>query len=66
VNWGSPVASGTFSYGNLSTGCPGGGVPAAIEVAFSPTTGQYIRLRALSEINGNPWTTVAEIDVLGQ
>jgi len=65
VNWGSPVASGTFNYGNLSTACPGGGVPAAIQVNFPPVTGQYIRLQALSEINGNPWTAVAEIDVLG-
>jgi hypothetical protein len=66
VNWGSPVASGTFSYGNLSTACPGGGVPPGIQVAFPPVAGQYIRLRALSEINGGPWTAVAEFDVLGR
>ena len=35
------------------------------EVLFTPVTGQYIRLRATSEVNGNPWTTVAEINVLG-
>jgi hypothetical protein len=65
VNWGSLVASGNFDYGNLSTACPGGGVPPALQIAFPQTSGQYIRLRALSEINGNPWTAMAEINVLG-
>ena len=65
VNWGTAVATGTFSYGTLSTACPGGGVPAAIQVNFTPVTGQYIRLRALSEINGHPWTAVAEINAFG-
>ncbi len=65
VNWGTPVASGTFNYGNLSTSCPGAGVPGVMEIAFAPTTGQYIRLRALSEIRENPWTAVAELNVLG-
>jgi lysophospholipase L1-like esterase len=35
-------------------------------VTFSPVTGQFIQLRALSEVNGNPWTTVAELNLLGQ
>ena len=65
VNWGSPVASGSFNYGHLSTGCPGAGTPSAMQVAFPPTTGQYVRLQALSEVNGNPWTAAAEINVLG-
>jgi len=65
VNWGTPVASGNFSYGGLSTACPGGGVPAPMQVSFSPVTGQFIRLRALSEINGNPWTSAADIDAIG-
>jgi hypothetical protein len=34
-----------------------GGVPAA--------TGKYIWLRTQSEINGNMWTAVAEINVYG-
>jgi len=67
VNWGTPVASGNFTYGNLSTQCPGpgAGVPSALQIAFPAATGQYVRLRALSEINGNPWTSAAEIRVLG-
>jgi hypothetical protein len=41
-------------------------VPAAIQVNFTPVTGQYVWLQALSEINGNPWTAAAEINVLGK
>jgi hypothetical protein len=33
-------------------------------VLFSPTQGQYVRLRELTEINGNPWATMAELNVL--
>ena len=68
VNWGTAVATGTFNYGNLSEQCPGpgAGVPSALQIAFPQTTGQYIRLRALSEVNGHPYTSVAEINVLGQ
>jgi lysophospholipase L1-like esterase len=54
VNWGSPVATGTFA--NTAT---------EKEVLFTQTTGQYIRLRALSEVNGKPWTSMSEINVLG-
>jgi len=65
VNWGAPVAAGTFNYGGLSTACPNGGVPPPMQVNFTPVTAQYIRLRALSEINGHSWTSAAEINVLG-
>ena len=67
VNWGTAVAAGTFNYGNLNTNCPGpgAGVPPAQQIAFPLTTGQYIRLVALDELHGNPWTSVAELNVLG-
>ena len=32
---------------------------------FSPVTGRYIRFVALSEVNGNAWASVAEINLLG-
>jgi hypothetical protein len=64
VNWGTPVASGTFNYGTATTGCPGASVVPAIQVPFPTTSGQYIQLRALSEVSGLPYTAVAEIDVL--
>ncbi|MFI5109096.1 MAG: discoidin domain-containing protein, partial [Terriglobales bacterium] len=67
VNWGTPAATGTFNYGSLSTKCPGPGasMPSALQIVFPPATGHYVRLRALSELNGNPWTSAAEINVLG-
>src|SRR4030067_580649 len=52
--WGSPVASGTFAN-----------TKAEKEVRFTAKTGQYVRLRALSEVNGNPWTSAGESDVPG-
>jgi hypothetical protein len=54
VNWGTPVATGTFAHNLLEK-----------FVSFAPKTGRYIRLRAISEYNGNPWTSVAEINVTG-
>jgi len=53
VNWGSPVAGGTFANDATNK-----------QVSFTSTTGQYVRLRALSEVNGNPWTTMAELQLL--
>ena len=53
VNWGTPVAVGTLA--NVAT---------EQEVAFAPKTGQYIRLRALTEVEGRPYTSLAELNVL--
>lgn len=52
VTWGSPVAIGTF-------------VKSASEqaVSFPATAGRYLRFRALSEVNGQQFTTVAELGV---
>lgn len=54
VNWGTAVATGTFTKDTTLK-----------EVSFATKTGRYIRLRALSEINNNPWTSVAELNVFG-
>ncbi len=54
INWGTPVAAGTFA---IST--------SEKQVTFSVVTGRYVRLVALSEVNGNPWTSMAELGVLG-
>jgi len=53
VNWGNPVAADTFVNDATNK-----------QVSFTLTTGQYVRLRALSEVNGNPWTTMAELQLL--
>jgi hypothetical protein len=37
----------------------------AQERAFAPIVGKYVRLEALGEVNGNPWTSLAEFTVLG-
>src|SRR4029434_2086837 len=52
VNWGA-VAAGVF-------------VSSAVEaqVTFTAKLGQYVRMRALTEVGGYPWTTVAELNVL--
>ena len=52
-NWGEVVASGTWeSNRTLKT------------VNFSSKEGKYVRLRSLSEINGNSWTSAAEINII--
>ncbi len=54
TNWGSPVAAGTFPNST-----------AEQDVHLPPTSARYVRLVALSEVNGNPWTAIAEINVAG-
>jgi len=53
VTWGAAVVSGTLVKDKTEK-----------QVAFDGTLGRYIRLRAISEVNGNPWTTMAELNVL--
>jgi hypothetical protein len=55
TNWGTAVASGTFQ--NSAT---------EKEITFTAKTGRYVRLRGLSEVGGYPWSTVAELNVLGR
>ncbi|MGW7102836.1 endo-alpha-N-acetylgalactosaminidase family protein [Streptomyces sp. NPDC054838] len=52
VNWGPAAASGRFTD---SAGQQ--------DVSFSPRTARYVRLKATSEVNGNPWTSMAELNV---
>jgi hypothetical protein len=51
--WGVPAAAG--SWANTTS---------EQTVTFAPESGRYVRLVALSEVNGNPWTSVAELNVL--
>ena len=65
VNWGAPVSSGTLNYGaNFTYGCPGGSAVGAIVVNFPAVIGSYVRLRGLNEMGGNPWTSVAELNLI--
>ncbi len=54
-NWGDPVSTGTWE--NTAA-------PQVINFP-SPVSARYFRLVALSEVNGNPWTSVAEISLTG-
>jgi hypothetical protein len=52
-NWGTPATTGTWSN-----------TTSEQTVTFDPEEGRYVRLVALSEVNGNPWTSAAELNVL--
>ncbi len=52
-DWGEPVATGTWSNS-----------PAEQVAIFPASEGRYLRLQALSEVNGGPWTSIAELNVL--
>jgi hypothetical protein len=53
-DWGTAVEAGAFGAGTQST-----------TVTFSAKAGRHVRFRALSEISGKPYTSVAEINVGG-
>ncbi len=54
-NWGAAVKTGSFENS---------AAPQTITFA-TPVTGRYFKLKALSEVNGNPWASVAELSVVG-
>ena len=54
TNWGAAVASGTFNSDRTRK-----------TVTFTRKIARYIRFVALSEINGQPWASVAELDLVG-
>ncbi|HET9958036.1 MAG TPA: family 43 glycosylhydrolase [Polyangiaceae bacterium] len=54
TDFGPPVASGTFGTSRQET-----------KVSFSAKRARYVRLVAKSEINGNDWASVAELDLTG-
>ena len=54
VNWGTALASGIFPDNAQEQ-----------QVLFATTLGRYIRFEALSEQTGGPFTSVAELNLLG-
>jgi beta-galactosidase len=52
TNWGAPVAAGTFPNST-----------AEQTLTFTPKPGRYLRLRALSSHNGQPFAAVANLRV---
>ncbi len=55
VQWGTPVVTGVFANDS-----------AEKRVSFEPRVGGFVRMRALSEVNGNPWTSMADFQLLGR
>ena len=55
-DFGKPAAKGTF---------PPGASEKTVKLA-AKTSGRYVRLRALSEEKGNPWTSIAELRILSK
>jgi len=54
-NWGTPVKTGAFENS-----------PAPQYIEFdTPVKGSYMRLKALSEVNDGPWSSIAEITLTG-
>ena len=55
INWGAPITTGSFADNTSEQ-----------EALFAtPVTSAFVRLVALSSYDGDPWTTIAEITVLG-
>jgi lysophospholipase L1-like esterase len=54
IDWGSPVVTGFFPLTAMEQ-----------EVTFPQVSGQYIKLVALTALNGEDFTTIAELNVLG-
>ena len=54
TTWGTAVAAGTLAANTSEK-----------TVRFTAKTGRYVRLVALSEINGYSWTSAAELNVFG-
>jgi len=53
--WDTAAASGTLTYSASSQ---------EQSIRFTPQNGRYIKLRAISEVNGNSFTSGSELDVL--
>jgi hypothetical protein len=54
ASWGKAVASGTFAD-----------TAAEQQVLFEPVLATHVRLVALDSYDGDPWTSVAELNLLG-
>jgi hypothetical protein len=55
LDWGGPVKTGEFE----NTSAP------QVILFDEPVVGQYWRLVAISEVNGNPWASAAEFSLVG-
>ncbi len=54
--FGKPVIKGTFTKRNAQN---------SVKLPV-PANGRYVKLRALSEVNGRPWTSIAELRLISK
>jgi PKD repeat protein len=64
TSW-TQVALANFDYSGLSFGCPGASVPTARQITFAPALARYVRLQAVSEVQGYQWISMAELGLTG-
>ena len=53
-------------FGELTAKATFKKIKTAQDIKCDLTKGRYIRIRALSEINGGPWASIAEFGVMGK
>jgi alpha-L-fucosidase len=56
IHWTNSIVSGTFA--NIRNN------PSLQQVTFTPVNARFFRFTALREINGNGWTSAAELSIL--
>ncbi len=57
ADWGTSVATGSLSYDSNN-------IDRVFSIVLRPQRGRYVILRSLSAVNGNAWTTAAEINLV--
>jgi len=60
------VSDDPARFDKLAAKATFGKVKKAQEVKCKPLRGRYVLLRVLSEVNGGPWASVAELGVIGE
>ncbi len=61
---GTPTAAGSYAVTVRATNANGTVSTDLVWRVAAPGAPRYVRLEALSEINGNPWTSMAEFNLL--
>jgi hypothetical protein len=54
-DFGEPILKTTFKK-----------IKTAQEASFDPVKGRFVQLRILSEVNGGPWASIAELGFVGE
>ncbi|MDG1896794.1 MAG: sulfatase-like hydrolase/transferase [Fuerstiella sp.] len=60
------VSTSSDDFGDAVVTATFGKTKGAQEVLCEPVRGRFVRIRALSEVNGGPWASISELGVVGQ